>query len=187
MFIGAESRLTASFGHAQARLAQLIRGGLLGRASGDVYDEWRTALARDEPWGTALTMSRLARVHVCNTTAREDLAIWPLRWEVTRPPGELVPILDADIKLTPAGAEASLLAVLAVCRPPLDGLATDLDQAIVRRCATAMMQALTHHIAAAMALPAAPSAARHHGVLAEGRPKPETPGSCDRSQHSYRV
>ena len=86
-----KTRLPASFGHAQARLAQLIRGGLLGRASGGAYDEWRTALTRDgpwgtAPWGTALSMSRLARVHVCNTTARGDLAIWPLRWEVTRPP-----------------------------------------------------------------------------------------------------
>lgn len=55
-------RLTVGFGHAQAKLADLIRGGLLGRASGGVYDEWRTALARDGPWGTALGMSRLARV-----------------------------------------------------------------------------------------------------------------------------
>jgi hypothetical protein len=160
MFIGAETRLPASFGHAQARLAQLIRGGLLGRASGGAYDEWRTALARDgpwgtAPWGTALSMSRLARVHVCNTTARGDLAIWPLRWEVTRPPGALVPVLDADIRLMPAGADFSLLAVLAVCRPPLDGLASDLDQAIVRQCATAMIQAFAHHIAAAVTRPAA--------------------------------
>jgi hypothetical protein len=72
-------RPAAGFGHAQARLAQLIRGGLLGRASGGAYDQWRTALTRGgpwgtAPWGTALSMSRLARVHVCNTTARADLA-----------------------------------------------------------------------------------------------------------------
>jgi len=160
MFIGAETRVSASFGHAQARLAQLIRGGLMERASGGAYDEWRTALVRDGPWGTeswgtALTMSGLARVHVCNTTARADLAIWPLRWEVTRPQGTLVPVLDADIRLTPAGAEASLLTVLAVCRQPLDGLAADLDQAIVRRCATAMIHAFTHDVAAAVTRAAA--------------------------------
>jgi hypothetical protein len=108
MFIGAEARLTAGFGHAQARLADLIRGGLLRRASGRAYDQWRTALARDGPWGTvpwgsALGMSRLARVQVRDTAARGDLAIWPLRWEVTGPHGALVPVLDADIKLTPAG------------------------------------------------------------------------------------
>ncbi len=179
MFIGAQTCLTASFGHAQARLAQLIRGGLLRRASGNAYDQWLTGLARDGPWGTApwgteLSMSRLARVHVCNTTARAELAVWPLRWEVTRPPGALAPVLDADIRLTPAGSEASLLAVLAVCRPPLDGLAAGLDQAIVRQYATAMIQALTHDIAAAVTPPAASPSARRHRIPAEDRPEPGT-------------
>ena len=153
MFIGAEIRLTVGFGHARAKLADLIRGGLLERASGGVYDDWRTALARDGPWGTALGMSRLARVQFRGTAAHGDLAIWPLRWEVTGPQGALVPVLDADIKLTPTGADASLLAVSAVCRPPLGGLAASLDQAIVRRCATAMIQAFTRHIAAAVTHP----------------------------------
>jgi hypothetical protein len=179
MFIGAETRLTAGFGHAQARLAQLIRGGLLRRASSDAYDQWRTVLARDawgtQPWGTALGISRLARVQVRDAAARTDRAIWPLRWEVTGLQGALVPVLDADIKLTPAGADSSLLAVLAVCRPPLGGLAADLDQAIVRRCATAMIQAFTHDIAAAITHPAATPGARHDRILAEDRPEPETP------------
>lgn len=180
MFIGAETRLTVGFGHAQAKLADLIRGGLLGRASGGVYDEWRTALAREgpwgtAPWGTALGMSRLARVQFRDTAAHGDLAIWPLRWEVTGPQGALVPVLDADIKLTPAGADASLLAVSAVCRPPHSGLAAGLDQAIVRRCATAMIQAFTHHIAAAVTHLVASPGARHDGILPEAWPEPETP------------
>lgn len=178
MFIGAETRLTVGFGHAQAKLADLIRGGLLRRASGAVYDQWRTALAREgpwgtAPWGTALGMSRLARVQFRDTAAHGDLAIWPLRWEVTGPQGALVPVLDADIKLTPAGADASLLAVLAVCRP-LGDLAASLDQAIVRQCATAMIQAFTHHIAAAVAYLVASPGARHDGILPEARPEPET-------------
>jgi hypothetical protein len=180
MFIGAETRLTVGFGHAQARLAQLIRGGLLGRASAGAYDEWTTALARDGPWGTAawgiaLGMSRLTQVQVRDTAARGDLAIWPLRWEVAEPRGALVPVLDADIRLTPAGSDASLLAVLAVCRQPLGGLAADLDQAIVRRCATAMIQAFTQDIAAAVTHPAASPGVRHDRTLAEDRPEPETP------------
>ena len=180
MFIGAETRLTVGFGHARAKLADQIRGGLLGRASGGVYGEWRTALARDGPWGTALWgtalgMSRLARVQFRDTAAHGDLAIWPLRWEVTGPHGALAPVLDADIKLTPAGADASLLAVSAICRPPLGGLAANLDQAIVRQCATAMIQALTHHIAAAVTHPAAAPGARHDGIPPEAWPEPETP------------
>jgi hypothetical protein len=180
MFIGAEMPLTVGFDDARAGLAQLIRGGLLGRASGGAYDEWRTALARDgpwgtAPWGTALGMSRLARVQFHATAGHGDLAIWPLRWEVTGPQGALVPVLDADIKLTPAGADASLLAVLAACRPPLGGLTAGLDQAIVRRCATAMIQAFTRHIAAAVTHLAASPGARHDGILPEAWPEPETP------------
>jgi hypothetical protein len=175
MFIGAETRLTVGFGHAQAELADLVRGGLLGRASGGVYDQWRTALAPDGLWGTAPGMSRLARVHFRDTAAHGDLMIWPLRWDVTGPQGALVPVLDADIKLTPAGADASLLAVSAVCRPPLGGLAASLDQAIVRRSATAMIQAFTHHIAAAVTHSAASRGACHDEILPEAWPEPETP------------
>jgi hypothetical protein len=176
MFIGAETPLPAGFGHAQAELADLIRGGLLRRASGGVYDQWRTALARDGPWGTApwataIGASRLARVQVCDTAAHQDRAIWPLRWEVTGPHGTLVPVLDADITLTPAGTDASLLAVLAVCRPPLGGLAAEPDQAIVCRCATAMIHAFTHHIAAAVAHRAASPGTRHDRILPDAYPE----------------
>jgi hypothetical protein len=180
MFIGAETRLTVGFGHARAELADLIRGGLLRRASGGVYDHWRTALARDgpggtAPWGTAPGMPRLARVQSRDPAAHGDLVIWPLRWDVTGPHGALVPVLDADIKLTPAGTDASLLAVSAVCRPPLGGPAASLDQAITRRCATAMIQAFTHHIAAAVTHPAASRGAGHDGLLPEAWPEPQTP------------
>ena len=114
-------------------------------------------------------------MQVRDTAAHRDLAIWPLRWEVTGPHGTLVPVLDADITLTPAGADASLLAVLAVCRPPLGGLAAGLDQALVRRCATAMIQAFTHHIAAAVTHPVASRGAGHGGILPEAWRQPETP------------
>lgn len=180
MFIGAETRLTVGFGHAQAKLANLIRGGLLRRASSGAYDHWSSALARDGPWGTArwgtaLGMSRLARVRVRETAARGDRAIWPLRWEVAGPQGALVPVLDADIMLTPAGPDAAMLAVLAVCRPQLGGLAAGLDQAIMRRCAQEMIQAFTRHIAAAVMHPADPPGTRHDRIVPEAPPEPGTP------------
>ena len=46
MFLGAEIRLDVGFNAAQARLANLARGGLLRRASHDAYDELGTGLAR---------------------------------------------------------------------------------------------------------------------------------------------
>jgi hypothetical protein len=175
MFIGAEIPLPVGFSHAQAETANLIRGGLLRRASGGTYDQWNTALATDgpwgpAPWGTALGMSRLARVQVRDTADHQDRAIWPLRWEATGPQGTLVPVLDADIRLTPAGAKATILAVSAVCRPPLGGQAAGLDRVIIRQVTQATIRAFADHIGTAITHPAASPGAGHDGIL----PKPWT-------------
>jgi hypothetical protein len=174
MFIGAETRLTVDFDDAQAKLANLIRGGLLGRASGGTYDQWSGALARDGPWGPEPGMFRLARVLVRTTAAHRDRAVWPLRWEVAGPQGTLVPVLDADIMLAPVGPGATVLAVVAVCRPHLGGLDTGPDQMMMRRCAQQMIQAFTHRIAAAVMHPAGSPGQCHDRILPEARHEPET-------------
>jgi hypothetical protein len=46
VFLGTEVRLEIGFSAAQARLANLTRGGLLRRACGDAYHELGTGLAR---------------------------------------------------------------------------------------------------------------------------------------------
>jgi hypothetical protein len=151
MFIGAETRLDVGFDVAQATLAGLARGRLLGRASGGAYDEWQARLARAGSWRTALGMSRLARVRVRDVVTRTDSATWAMRWEVPGCRAALVPALDAAIKLTSDGQDAALLAVSAVCRPPFTGLDTELDPAVVHRVAQATIQALTSQIATAIA------------------------------------
>jgi hypothetical protein len=40
-----------------------------------------------------------------------DFASMAIRWEATGPGGALFPALDADLKLTPAGEQATMLAV----------------------------------------------------------------------------
>jgi hypothetical protein len=102
IFISAAIRLDVSLDAAQAKLANLTRGGL-GRAFGGAYDQWQAGLAWVGPSGTMLGMSRLARVHVRDLVANADSALWAMRWEVAGRRGVLVPALDADIKLTPAG------------------------------------------------------------------------------------
>lgn len=177
MFIGAEISLPVGFACAQAKMANLIRCGLVRRASGGAYDQWSSALAQNGPWGTtpwatALGMSRLARVQVRGTADHQDRAIWPLRWEVTGPQGALVPVLDADIRLTPAGADATMLAVSAVCRAPLGGLAAGLDQVLIRRVAQATIRAFTDHIGSAVMHPAASPGAGCDGIVPEARTEP---------------
>ena len=110
----------------------------------------------DRAW--PLGMSRLARVQFRDTVSHRDLAIWPLRWEVTGPVGALFPVLDADIRLTPAGEDAALLALSAVCRPPPGSLATDLDQAIMRGVGQETIQTFINQIRKAVMRPAIPDA-----------------------------
>jgi hypothetical protein len=154
MFIGTEVRMEVSFDAAQARLATMARGGRLGRASSGAYDEWQAGLARVGAQGIMLGMYRLARVRIGDRATHGDSAIWAMRWEVVDRRGALVPALDADIKLTPAGEDAALLAVSGICRPPLAGLAADLSPAVVRQVAQATIQAFTRHIATDIAEPA---------------------------------
>ena len=165
MFIGAEVQLDLGFDAVQARLADLIRGGLLPRASGGAYDEWQACLAQIGPWMTAPGMCRLVQVLVRDMVTHADCATWTMRWEVTGPGGSLFPALDADIKLTPAGADATMLAVRAAYRPRLGVLGAGPDRAIMHQAAEVMIQGFTIHIRMAIIHPAASPAAGHSGIL----------------------
>ena len=110
VFLGAKIRLDVGFNAARARLANLARGGLLRRASHDAYDKLGTGLARIGPLGAAPGMSRLVAVRFSDMAIHEDFAIAAMRWEAIGPGGALFPALDADIKLTPAGEDATMLA-----------------------------------------------------------------------------
>ena len=150
MFIGAGIRLDVGFNAAQARLTNLVRGGLLRRASGGAYDEWQAGLARVEPRAAALGMSELVQVRFRDRVSHGDSAVWAMRWEVTGPGGSLFPALDADIVLTPAGEDATMLAVSGAYRPPLGALGAGLDRAIMHRVAEATIRIFTNHIRTAI-------------------------------------
>ena len=137
MFIGAGIRLDVGFNAAQARLTNLVRGGLLRRASGGAYDEWQAGLARVEPRAAVLGVSELVQVRFRDKVSHGDSAVWAMRWEVIGPGGSLFPALDADIVLTPAGEDATMLAVSGAYRPPLGALGAGLDRAIMHRVAEA--------------------------------------------------
>jgi hypothetical protein len=161
MFIGAEVRLGLGFNAAQARLANLARGGLLRHASDTAYSDLGSALARVGPAG----MSKLVRVQFSDLAVHEDFAVAAMRWEATGPGGALFPALDADIKLTQAGQDATVLAVCGVYRPPLGGLGAGLDRVVLHRVAQATIQAFTHRIGAAIMDPAVSPSAADTGLL----------------------
>ncbi|HLN65754.1 MAG TPA: hypothetical protein VK280_00565 [Streptosporangiaceae bacterium] len=167
MFISTESRLDIGFSAAQDKLADLASDGLLGRISGDAYDQWQAGLVRAGPRGTMLGMYRIVRVRVTGMVTHGNSALWAMRWEVAGRCGALVPALDADIKLTPAGPDATVLTVSGVCRPPLARLAAGHDPPVTRQVAQAAIQVLTSHIAASIADPAAGPGAEH-GTMRPG-------------------
>jgi hypothetical protein len=153
VFVGAEIRLDVGFSAAQARLGNLARDGLLRRASGAAFDEWQAGLARVGPRGTAMSLFRLVQVRVCDMVSHGDSVIWAMRWEVTWPGGALFPALDADIKLSPAGTDATMLAVSGAYRPPLGTMGAALDRAVIHRVAEATIGAFTVHIGMAIMHP----------------------------------
>jgi hypothetical protein len=156
MFISAEIRLGIGFDAARDKLADLVRGGLLGRASGGAYDQWQAGLARVRPRGMMLGMYRIARVRVTEMVTRADSALWPMRWEVTGSGDTLVPALDAEIKLIPAGEDTTVLTVSGVCRPLLARQVAGLDPTAAHEVAQAAIQAFTSRIATDIADPDTP-------------------------------
>jgi len=163
MFAGDEVRLEVGFNAAQARLANLIRGGSLVSASQHAYGEGITGLVRVGPLGGAPGISRTVEVQFRELVTRGDTTVLALRWEAVGPGGGLFPALDADITLTPAGEHATMLTMAGAYRPPLGTLGARLDRAILRRAAAATIRSFLDRVAEAIADPA-PAA----------EPRPET-------------
>jgi hypothetical protein len=177
MFVTAEVCLGLGFSAAQARLVNLARGGRLRSASDDAYRELGTMLAGVGPLGAARGMSKLVMVRFSDMAIHEDCAVVAVRWEATGPGGALFPALDADIKLTPAGEGATVLAVSGVYRPPLGALGAGLDRVVMGRVAQATIRTFAHRIGAAIADPAISPDKAATGLVPDSPlwPEPEQP------------
>ena len=174
MFVSGEVSLDVSFTVAQARLATLIGGGLLVCASAQAYSDGITGLAGVGPPGSALGLSRLCQVYFQDLRAGGDSARLALRWEVAGP-GGLVPALDADITLTPAGRQSTTLTLTGVYRTPLGTASAGLDWGIWHGVATATIRAFLRLLAEAIARVEEPATKADDPDTARVRPEPETP------------
>jgi hypothetical protein len=65
----------------------------------------------------------------------------------------LFPARDADITLTPAGEQATLLELAGTYRPPLGAVGTGLDRTILHRVATATTRTFMNRVAGAIIHP----------------------------------
>jgi hypothetical protein len=119
-------------------------------------------------------MSKLVAVRFRDMVTHADSVLWTMRWEAIDPGGTLIPALDADIRLTPAGADATVLAVCAAYRPPLGGRGMGPDRAIMHHAAEVMIQSFTIHIQMAIVHSAASPRAGHSATLRRPGPEPGT-------------
>jgi len=153
MFVADEIMLDIGFPAAQARLVNLARRGGLSGASRAAYADELSAVIRVGPFGGAAGASKLVRVRFLDPVYRDDVMTLALRWEATGVTGALFPVLDADITLTPAGQQATRLALAGSYRAPLGGLGAGFDKAILNRVATATISALLRNVADSLVRP----------------------------------
>ncbi len=150
MFVAHELTADVSFPLAQQRMGGLVREGWLAAASEDAYQDGFTAVIRVGPFGDRPGSAKRVQVHFLDPVHRGEAMTVGVRWEATGIAGALFPVLDADISLTPAGAETTRLALAGTYRPPLDGVGATLDNVILHRVATATIRTLLERIATAL-------------------------------------
>jgi hypothetical protein len=150
MFVSREIVTQVGFTAATARLANLLTGNALQNASRSAYDDGLTALISVGP---APGLTRLVRAEFRELVVRADTPVLTLRWEATGAGAALFPVLDADITLTPAGDDATLLRLDGSYRPPLGAAGARLDRAVMNHVASATIRSLLRQISEALASP----------------------------------
>jgi hypothetical protein len=146
MFVADEVLLEVSFAAARTGLAKLTRGSLLRSTSQSAYDAEIIGLVRVGPAG----LTRLVSVQVRQLAARDDCAGLAIRWEAAGPGGSLFPVLDADLRLAPAGGNSTLLALEGAYRPPFGAIGAALDRVILHRVAAATIRNFLNQVAASI-------------------------------------
>jgi hypothetical protein len=149
--VGDRVLLDASFRTARARLGMLARDGMLLRASEVAFGEGITGLVKVA--GPAAGLTRLAGVRLDHLAGTDNCAHIALQWQAIAADGKLFTALDADLMLAPAG-DQTVLALAGAYRPQPGRAGAELDQAIVRRCATAAIGSFLDWVACALVHPA---------------------------------
>jgi hypothetical protein len=144
VFVGDETLVDVGFAVACERLAKLAESGTLISTSRDAYSHGTARVARVRAAG----LSKLVRIQIRELSGTTECAGLAMRWEATGPGGGLFPLLDADIRLAPAGRHATMLMLAGVYRAPLGSLGEALDRAVLHRVAAATIRSFVSRVAA---------------------------------------
>jgi hypothetical protein len=174
MFVRRDLRFALSFEAGRVRLLNLLGDGGLAGASHTAY-EAGIAVIRVGPLDSVPGAGKLVRVRFLEPADHDGLLQVGLRWEATGIAGDLFPVLDGDLTLTPAGPDAARLELAGVYRPPLGWLGARLDAAGLHKVADASFGTFLRSVAGTLAspVPATRQSAREPGA-ARPRPAPET-------------
>jgi hypothetical protein len=151
VFVGDHILMDVCFDSAWRQLERLAGDGVLLSASEFAYGAGIAGLV--EAAGLAAGMSRLVGVQPGDLRETEGCARLWLRWEAIGSDGTLFPALDADLTLSPAGENTTLLTLTGVYRLPAYAGA-GLDPSIVRCFAAVTIDSFIARLACALMHPA---------------------------------
>lgn len=135
---------------AQRALDDVLRSEALGGSSCCAYAEGLTLLLHVGPHGATTGLSKRVMVHLLEPRTTGNTVVVPLRWEATGASGHLFPALDANLGLTPASDDSTLLSIVGRYEPPLGALGERLDHAVLARVADATARSLVRRLAEAI-------------------------------------
>jgi hypothetical protein len=151
MFVGDHILMDVGFDSARRQLERLARDGVLLSASEHAYGAGITGLV--ETAGLAAGTSRLVGVQPGDLLETEGCARLWLRWEAIGSDGTLFPALDADLTLSPAAENTTVLTLAGVYRLP-EHAGAGLDPGIVRCFAAVTIDSFIARLACALMHPA---------------------------------
>jgi hypothetical protein len=170
VFVGDETQLEVGFAVARERLVRLAEDGALFASSEQAYGDGKVGFERVGLPG----LSKLVRVQARELAWTDRTGGLAIRWEATGPGGGLFPVLDADIRLAPAGEDVTVLTVAGAYRPPLGALGGALDRVILHRIAETTIRGFMTHLAARITGQPGAEASAPNGAGAS--PPPGLPG-----------
>jgi hypothetical protein len=146
MFLADQVIVHADFDAARASLAQLAASGALFGSAQDAYGGTTAGIARVGVAG----ISKLVRVQASELAGTADSAGLAIRWEAAGSDSRVFPVLDADLRLAPAGEQLTLLTLTGSYRPPFGRAGEAVDRAVMHRVAAATVRNFLASMAAVL-------------------------------------
>jgi hypothetical protein len=153
MFVAHDVVLDVGFATARPRLLGLIGGSRLTGVSRAAYGDGLETILRGVPFGDVPPDARLISVRFLAPSERDDGLTTALRWEASGGSGDLFPVLDADIALSPAGPAMTRLALAGIYRLPFGRPGATADRVVMRRVADVTVHALLETIGGSLTAP----------------------------------